>query len=90
MSSKLYQTMLMYAMAGLFLNSTETNSTAKVYEELTDEEKQNLKRYYEQKKKELLLKRGLREYCFNGVSIIALNEKNAKRKYEKFINKKTD
>jgi len=90
MNSKIYQTMLMYAMAGLMLNDTShlDRSTAKTYEDLTDEEKQNIKRYYEARKKELLFKKGLKEFCFGGITIIALNEKNAKRKYEKFVNQK--
>ena len=56
----------------------------------TEEDKINPKEFLAEKKRQRLLNRGMREFVFDGVAILALNEKNAKRKYEnykKLINK---
>ena len=50
------------------------------YWELTDEEKEEVKRVYEQRKTERMKKRGLKEFEIDGIKVLALNEKNAIRK----------
>ena len=50
----------------------------------TEEDKINLKKFSAERKKQRLLKRGMREFIFDGVAILALNEKNAKRKYDNY------
>ena len=52
----------------------------KSYELLTDEQKRELMQRIKAKQREVMLKKGLKEFTINGVTVLALNEKNAKRK----------
>jgi hypothetical protein len=55
----------------------------KTYSDLTDEEKINLEKFYKEKYKKLLLKKGLKEFEIEGIKILALNKKNAIKKFKK-------
>ncbi|MBS3776752.1 MAG: hypothetical protein KGY70_16260, partial [Bacteroidales bacterium] len=49
--------------------------------ELTEQEKEEIRRRYERKKLERMKRRGMKEFEINGVRVLALNYKNALRKY---------
>ena len=57
----------------------------KSYELLTDEQKRALIQRMKVKQREVMLKKGLKEFTIDGVTVLALNEKNAKRKVKKYL-----
>lgn len=83
MSTKgtLYQTMLMYAMAGMMANFDQGHNALS---QMTEEEAEELRQIREAKIAELKRK-GQKPFEFDGVTIYALNRKNAERKYKNFI-----
>jgi hypothetical protein len=54
--------------------------------ELTEEDKEYLRKLKAEKEFERKIKSGLKPFDFNGQIVWALNEKNAVRKYNKSIN----
>ena len=79
---------MMAAMAGIIFQEEypeeyQPIKTAK--RELTPEELEEIKKAYKEKEIERKKKRGLKEWDINGVRVIALNKKNAIRKYKNFI-----
>jgi hypothetical protein len=54
--------------------------------ELTDEEIEHLKKVFKEKQRRLLLKQGMKEFSYYGITVIALNEKNAMRKINNILN----
>jgi len=80
LKSKAYMLSLMaLAMDGSF-SSNFGGQFMKGKKDLTPEEFERLKALNEQKRKELLLKKGMKEWDINGIKILALNRKNAERK----------
>ena len=55
--------------------------------DLTPEEIERIKQRYTEYQKQLLLKKGLKEFTIEGITVIALNEKNAKRKIFRILTK---
>ena len=74
--------MAMYLAAGLH-SSPFSDIKEDDYNSLSDEEKLEYERKIKARYKDILLKKGLKEYTFDGITVIALNEKNAKRKIKK-------
>ena len=85
MNRKLYDLMLMYGMAGFFALPGMAVNDNKAYSDLTDEEKRNLEKFYKEKRKELLIKKGLKEFEIEGIKILALNKKNAIKKFKNLL-----
>lgn len=75
--SKAYALMMAYAMMGM-LGPGPSNRAEDF--ELTPEEIENLNRVRTQKRKEIKLSKGLKEWNIDGITVIALNRKNAIRK----------
>ena len=50
------------------------------YNHLTDGQKENLIKMAKERYRLILLKKGVREWNMDGITVLALNEKNAKRK----------
>jgi hypothetical protein len=57
----------------------------KSYELLTDEQKRAWMQRLKDKQRDVMLKKGLKEFTIDGVTVLALNEKNAKRKVKKYL-----
>jgi hypothetical protein len=85
MNSKMYQMMLMYAMAGAML-SDPVGSNYK--EQLSPEELAEIERIRKLKALEIKEKKGLKYFIIDGIGIYALNHKNAMRKVSKLKNRK--
>jgi hypothetical protein len=83
MKSKMYEMMMMYAMAGMMINNDNQNMP----HHLTDSEIDEIREKQKKQKKRMLLKKGMQVFEFSEVTILALNEKNANRKYENFKKK---
>lgn len=81
MRSSLYQMMLAYAMAGMMTNLDQSHNTLP---RMTEEEADELRRIREAKIAELKRK-GQKPFEFDGVTIYALNRKNAERKHKSFL-----
>lgn len=59
----------------------ETMNTGKVYrEELTPDEIEELERVRAQKRLEIMKQRGVKEWTIEGITVYAMNLRNAKRK----------
>ena len=85
MINSYYEALLMMYMA---LGASDNNfrmPTKETYESLTDEEKRDLERRIKEKRKEVMLKKGLKEFTIHGITVLALNEKNAKRKVKNYL-----
>jgi len=76
--------MLLALMAGGGIFYPEM-ANEKSYELLTDEQKRALIQRMKVKQREVMLKKGLKEFTIDGVTVLALNEKNAKRKVKKYL-----
>ena len=81
MKGALYQMMLAYSMAGMMANFDQGHNTLP---RMTEEEAEELHQIREAKIAELKRK-GQKPFEFDGVTIYALNRKNAERKYKNFI-----
>ena len=55
----------------------------KRYEDLTDEEKQEVQENLKEKERKIQNNRGLKEFKYNGKSVFAINKKNADKKAKK-------
>jgi hypothetical protein len=80
MRDKLAYLYMMMAMGGMF-PSAGYNTEEKSYSLLTDEDKARIMARMKEEKRRLLLKKGIKEFTFDGFTVLALNEKNAERKY---------
>ena len=76
--SKIYGLAMAYAMMGTLMPPWMRHDI-----ELTEEQKEYIKKIREEKAKERKLQRGLKEWNIDGIKVIALNEKNAIRKANK-------
>jgi hypothetical protein len=82
MKGEMAKLMMMYAMAGVFMGGGELNRNTADY---SDKEQRNFMDRIKEHKRRLLLKRGMQTFDFpNGIEIVALNKKNAQRKYENY------
>jgi hypothetical protein len=70
------------AMALMGMMDYNSNSRTLVPPELTKEDIVRLKRKREEKNRQLLLRQGLKVFVVEGIEIVALNYKNALRKYK--------
>jgi hypothetical protein len=75
----LYAAMGLYSMYDLY----NTGECKKRIDELTEGERLLLAEQLNHAKREIMKKRGLKEFEIDGYTVLALNEKNAKRKIEK-------
>ena len=57
----------------------------KSYELLTDDQKRALIKRMKAKQRLIMLKKGLKEFTIDGVTVLALNQKNAERKVKKYL-----
>jgi len=78
--------LLMMAAMGLFLSPSDMwTVNGGVYKSvLTEDDINTLQNKIAELRKKQLLKQGCKEFDFGDVTIIALNEKNAIRKYENY------
>jgi hypothetical protein len=53
------------------------------YQHLTDDEKRDLEERVMEKYKKVMIKKGLSEFTIDGITVLALNRKNAQRKIDK-------
>jgi len=61
--------------------SNESLEKSQNYNQLSSSDKENYKEILERKREVLKKKPGIKEFNIRGYNILALNEKNAKRKY---------
>jgi hypothetical protein len=81
--AELYMTM---ALAGVFMNDGYAQKdTGKSLIDYTEEDKKVMMERIASERKRLLLKKGIKEFEYDGVTIFALNQKNADRKYRNFL-----
>ena len=78
---KIYETLSAFALAGTFSGSLPNN----YYEELTPEERGCLEKRIAEKRLQVLKKKGIKEWDIEGVTIYALNKRNAERKYNNIM-----
>ena len=76
--------LLMMAAMGLFLSSPNISFGDKFISDVTEDDIKNLKDKVNELRRKQLLKKGCKEFDFGDVTIIALNEKNALRKYNNY------
>jgi len=82
---KLYHLMMMYAMMGMSMPSHLVSTDSPMFRELTPEELAHLARIRAQKHAERLKNKGLKEFTIDGITVMALNKKNALRRISKII-----
>jgi hypothetical protein len=75
--------MSMAAMADDWINSNITSRPP------TPEEIARFKREKKERERDLNLSKGLKEWTIKGITVFAINEKNAIRKVNKILNQKT-
>ena len=80
--------MAMLAMYGA-MSMYDVNNKSHYSEEPTREEWEEYNRRIQQKKSEMLKRQGLKEFHYPNCTIIALNQKNADRKYQNLIKQST-
>ena len=68
------------AMAGGDYGGSPFGVSRQDYDSLTDAEKAELEERTKVKYKSVLLKKGIKEWNIDGVTVLAINEKNAQRK----------
>ena len=78
MNKRVYELMMMMAMAGVFINDTPSSAIP------NDVDIERLKEQIKEAKRRRLLRGGCQEFDFGDVTIVALNKKNAERKYNNY------
>lgn len=82
-SASYLQMMMMFAMmSGKMGMATKDTRTI---ESMSEDEIKNLIEFHKKRYKQILLKKGLREFTIDGIKVCAINEKNAKRKVAKLL-----
>lgn len=77
---------MMMAMAGmLYANPSFSEDESKSYGLMTENDKRMYMEKLKEAKRRALLKKGVKEFKFEDVTIIAINQKNADRKYQRFL-----
>lgn len=86
MKSRIAELSLMLAMSGVFMNGGYAQKdSGKSMTDYTDEDKKAMMERIASERKRLLLIKGVKEFEYDGVTIIAINQKNADRKYQNFL-----
>jgi hypothetical protein len=91
MKSTYAKMLITLAMAGVFMDAGGLGgyeSESKGIDKMTDEEMNRLMAEMKRQRTRLLLKKGCKEYHYGDVTIIALNDKNAERKYNNYLKNK--
>ena len=78
MSTMKYNTLMMMMLAMGMMGSSMMPQSQ--FEALSDEEKQAFNDRMKKKYRLTLLKRGVKEFTIDGITVLAINEKNAQRK----------
>lgn len=81
MRNSAYNRLMMFTLMGMIFDPSLGHSNDNY--ELSDEEKEHLKKQFQYNKKKLMLNKGLKEFTIDNITVIALNEKNAIRKIAK-------
>ena len=75
--------MMMFAMMsgemGMATRETRT------IESMSEDEIKNLIEFHKERYKKVLLKKGLKEFTIDGITVCAINERNAKKKVAKLL-----
>lgn len=77
MKKSMYQTLMSFALMGAMFDS---DSGRRFSQELTPADLEYFKELAKRKQKEIKLQTGCKEFTIDGITVIALNEKNAIRK----------
>ena len=87
MKSEIYMQLMMMAamMSGEFGGMGMASRDTKTIESMTEDEIKNLIEFHKERYKEILLKKGLKEFTIDGHTVCAINEKNAQRKVAKLL-----